>query len=166
MKKQKRLDSVFMKIAKEIATLSHCVRTKVGAVIVREGNVISFGYNGMPSGMDNCCEVKSYVTPGTYDWADHIKDLWPEEDEVGRYKLETKREVLHAESNAILKAAKTGISTDGSTLYLTTSPCIDCSKLIIQAGIQRVVYLNEYRDISGLTFLKDFVEVQQFTDEV
>ncbi|NDC22761.1 MAG: CMP deaminase [Proteobacteria bacterium] len=166
MEKQARLDIVFMNMAKEVATLSYCVRTKVGAVIVRDGNVISFGYNGMPSGMDNCCEERSYVPPGTYAWVDHVDEIWTEEDEVGRYKLETKREVLHAESNAILKAAKTGISTNGSTLYLTMSPCIDCSKLIIQAGIKRVVYLQEYRDISGLAFLKDFVEVQQLSNEV
>lgn len=166
MEKQRKYDEAFMNIAKEVSKLSHCVRTKVGAVIVRDGNVISFGYNGMPSGMDNGCEEKSYVPPGTYAWVDHVEEIWTEEDEVGRYKLETKREVLHAESNAVLKAAKTGVSTDGSTLYLTMSPCIDCSKLIIQSGIKRVVYLEEYRDISGLAFLKDFVEVQQLANEV
>lgn len=166
MEKQRKLDQTFVNIAKEVAKLSYCTRTKVGAVIVKDGNVISFGYNGMPSGMDNCCEEKSYMPPGTMAWVDHAHEIWTEEDEVGMYKLETKREVLHAESNAILKAAKTGVSTDGSTLYLTMSPCIDCSKLIIQAGIKRVVYLEEYRDIAGLAFLKDFVEVQQFSHEV
>lgn len=138
MDKQTKLDTVFMNMAKEVATLSHCVRTKVGSLIVNNGNVISFGYNGMPSGMDNDCESEG----------------------------ETKREVLHSESNAILKAAKNGFSTNGATLYLTMSPCIECSKLIIQSGIARVVYLQEYRDISGLVFLKDFVQVQQFMDEV
>lgn len=168
MDKQSRLDRVFMYVAKKVATLSHCVRTKVGAVIVRSGNIVSFGYNGMPSGMDNCCETKSYMSAGAGAWIDveTIQETWPEEDEIGNYKLETKREVIHAESNAVLKAARTGVSTEGSTLYLTMSPCIDCAKLIIQSGIVRVVYLQEYRDISGLEFLKDFVEVQQFTDEV
>jgi len=166
MKKEKKLDETFMNIAKEVSKLSYCVRTKVGAVIVKDGNVISFGYNGMPSGMDNCCEKKSYMSLSTAEWIDDSRDILTKEDEVGMYKLETKREVLHAESNAILKAAKTGVSTNGSTLYLTMSPCIDCSKLIIQSGIKRVVYLEEYRDISGLSFLKDFIEVQQLADEV
>lgn len=166
--KQRKLDNAFMNVAKEIAKLSHCVRTKVGAVIVKGDNIVSMGYNGTPTGMDNCCEIKSYMSIDAGAWLDPdtIEESWPEEDEIGRYKLETKNEVLHAESNAILKAAKTGVSTDGSTLYLTLSPCLNCSKLIIQSGVRRVVYLQEYRDISGLTFLKDFVEVQQFTNEV
>lgn len=166
MEKQRKLDETFMSIAKEVSKLSYCTRTKVGAVIVKGDNIISMGYNGMPAGMDNCCEEKSYMPPGTTAWVDRAYEIWTKEDEVGRYTLETKREVLHAESNAILKAAKTGVSTNDSTLYLTMSPCIDCSKLIIQSGIKRVVYLEEYRDISGLAFLKDFVEVQQLSNEV
>lgn len=166
MPNYKELDKVFINIAKEISTLSKCVRTKVGAILVKDGNIISMSYNGMPSGMDNCCEEKNYMQVGTAAWVDDYAEIWTEEDEVGRYRLETKREVLHAESNAILKAAKTGVSTNDSTLYLTMSPCVDCSKLIIQSGIKRVVYLEEYRDISGLAFLKDFVEVQQLANEV
>lgn len=166
--KQKKLDNAFMNVAKEIAELSHCIRTKVGAVIVKGDNIVSMGYNGTPNGMDNCCEIKSYMPIDSGAWLDldTIEESWPEKDEIGRYKLETKNEVLHAESNALLKAAKTGVSTEGSTLYITLSPCINCSKLIIQSGIKRVVYLHEYRDISGLTFLRDFVEIQQFANEV
>lgn len=166
MEKQRKLDETFMNIAKEVSKLSYCVRTKVGAVIVKGDNIISMGYNGMPSGMDNCCEEKDYMPPATSAWIDNVEDIWTKRDDIGQYRLETKREVLHAESNAILKAAKTGVSTNESTLYLTMSPCIDCSKLIIQSGIKRVVYLEEYRDISGLAFIKDFVEVQQLSNEV
>jgi dCMP deaminase len=129
-----KLDTVFINIAKETSTLSHCVRSKVGAVLVKDGNIISFGYNGTPSGMDNCCERDDVTLP----------------------------HVIHAEVNAILKAAKTGNSVDGSTLYLTLSPCLDCSKLILQSGIKKVVYLNRYRNLEGVNFLKQFIEVEQY----
>ena len=131
-----KLDKVFINIAKETSTLSHCVRSKVGAVLVKDGNIISFGYNGTPSGMDNSCEEDNVTFP----------------------------HVIHAECNAILKAAKTGNSVDGSTLYLTLSPCLDCSKLILQSGIKRVVYLNQYRNLEGVNFLKQFIEVEQYGD--
>jgi len=123
-----------MNIAKEVATLSHCVRFKVGAVLVKEGNLISFGYNGTPAGMDNGCEKDNVTVP----------------------------HVIHGEVNAILKAAKTGTSVNGGTLYLTLSPCLDCSKLILQSGIKRVVYLTAYRNLEGVDFLKQFITVEQY----
>jgi len=129
-----KLDTVFINIAKETSTLSHCVRSKVGAVLVKDGNIISFGYNGTPAGMDNACEKNDVTLP----------------------------HVIHAECNSILKAAKTGNSVDGSTLYLTLSPCLDCSKLILQSGIKRVVYLNEYRNRQGIDFLSKFISVEQY----
>jgi dCMP deaminase len=132
--KQKKLDEVYINIAKQVSTLSHCVRSKVGAVLVKEGNVISFGYNGTPSGMDNCCERDNVTLP----------------------------HVIHAEVNCILKAAKTGTSVDGATLYLTLSPCLDCSKLILQAGVKRVVYLETYRNLEGPEFLKQFIQVEKY----
>lgn len=162
---QKKLDEVYINIAKQVSSLSHCVRTKVGAVLVKDGNVISMGYNGTPSGMDNSCEIKNYADPSDIAWLsrDQIKRLWPLEDENGNhYKLLTKQEVLHAEMNAIVKAAKIGYSVDGSTLYLTLSPCIDCSKIILQSGIKRVIYLEAYRNIDGINFLKQFIEVNQY----
>jgi dCMP deaminase len=165
--KQEKLDRVFMNIANEVATLSHCERTKVGAVIVKNGNIVSFGYNGMPKGMENCCERKMYMSTDAGGWLDTetIEQQWPHKDENGwRYTLETKKEVLHAESNAILKAARFGQSLKGSTLYLTMSPCVDCAKLIIQSGIKRVLYNQEYRDISGIEFLSSFVKVEQIAD--
>jgi dCMP deaminase len=136
MSKQLKLDEVFINIAKEIGTLSHCTRSKVGAVLVKDGNVISFGYNGTPAGMDNCCEENNV----------------------------TKDEVIHAEMNAILKAAKSGNAVEGSTLYLTLSPCKECSKLILQSGVKKVVYLNMYRNLDGIQFLSQFIEVEQYNN--
>jgi len=164
MNKQQKLDKTFINIAKEIGTLSYCTRSKVGAVLVKDGNVISFGYNGTPAGMDNTCEDKKYMDSDTGGWLDQdtIDEFWPFEDDLGKYKLITKHEVLHAESNAILKAAKSGNSVDGSTLYLSLSPCKDCCKLIIQSGIKRVVYLEDYRDLSPVEFLSQFVKVEKY----
>ena len=132
--KQLKLDEVFINIAKEIGSLSHCTRSKVGAVLVKDGNVISFGYNGTPAGMDNGCEENNV----------------------------TKDEVIHAEMNAILKAAKSGNAVDGSTLYLSLSPCQNCCKLIIQSGIKRVVYLEGYRDLKPIEFLSKFIQVEKY----
>lgn len=119
-------DKLYMNIAERIAQESHAERAKIGAVLVKDNNIISMGYNGTPSGMDNTCEIDGI----------------------------TKKEVLHAESNAILKCAKSTLSSEGTTLYCLYSPCIECAKLIIQAGIVRVVYKQQYRDISGLNLLK------------
>lgn len=164
--KQQKLDSVYINVAKEIASLSHCVRSKVGAVLVKDGNVISFGYNGTPSGMDNCCEDKKYVPSEAGAWVDIDEMLieYPYRDSYGNYKLITKNNVIHAEVNAVLKAAKTGTSVDGSSLYLTLSPCLDCSKLILQAGVKRVVYLETYRNLDGPNFLKQFISVEKYGD--
>lgn len=126
-KKQKRYDIAYLKMAKEWAKLSHCKRKQVGALIVKDKMIISDGYNGSPTGFDNECE-----------------------DENGN----TKWHVLHAEANAILKVASSTQACNNATLYLTLSPCKDCSKLIHQSGIKRVVYANAYKDTTGLDFLK------------
>ena len=134
-KKQERYDRAYLKIAEEWGKLSHCERKQVGAIIVKESMIISDGYNGTPSGFDNCCE-----------------------DENGY----TKWFVLHAEANAILKIARSSHNCNGATLYLTLSPCKECSKLIRQAGITRLVYKTAYKDDSGLSFLKKAgVELKQ-----
>lgn len=134
--KQKKYDGAYLKMALEWAKLSHCKRKQVGALIVKNGMIISDGYNGCPSGFENNCE-----------------------DENG----ETKWYVLHAEANAILKVAKSTQNCKGATLYLNMSPCKECSKLILQSGIDRLVYLNEYKDKSGIEFLKKAkVDVSQF----
>lgn len=125
MTKQEKYDLAYLNMATEWAKLSHCNRKQVGAIIVKNGMIISDGYNGTPTGFENTCEI------------DNI----------------TKWYVIHGEANAILKCAKHGQSCDGSTLYLTHSPCKDCSKLILQSGIKRLVYREDYKDTDGLEFL-------------
>jgi|TARA_X000000950_G_scaffold49958_1_gene58706 dCMP deaminase len=125
--KQKRYDLAYLKMARTWGELSHCHRKKVGALIVKDRMIISDGYNGTPSGFENPCEDEENYT---------------------------KWYVLHAEANAILKVAASTQSCVGATLYLTLSPCRECSKLIHQAGIKRVVYSKKYKDDSGLIFLK------------
>ncbi len=125
--KQLKYDRAYLKMAYEWGKLSHCQRKQVGALIVKGRMIISDGFNGTPSGFDNCCEDEHGVT---------------------------KWEVLHAEANAILKVASSTQSCQGATLYITLSPCKECSKLVHQAGIKRVVYANAYKDASGLEFLK------------
>ncbi|MAN26934.1 MULTISPECIES: deoxycytidylate deaminase [Mesonia] len=136
--KQLKFDKAYLRMAVEWGKLSHCQRKKVGAIIVKDRMIISDGYNGTPSGFENCCE-----------------------DEEGL----TKWYVLHAEANAILKVAGSTQSCKDSTLYITMSPCKECSKLIHQAGIKRVVYQNGYKDDSGLNFLqKAGVQIDQITE--
>ena len=130
MPKQLDLDKTYINMAKSWSNLSHAIRNKVGCLIVKNGTIISDGYNGTPRGFSNDCEVE--------------KDK----------ELVTKPEVLHAESNAITKLAKSTQSSSGSTLYTTASPCVECSKLIIQADISRVVYDELYRDDEGICLLK------------
>lgn len=137
-KKQNKYDKAYLRIAREWGQLSYCTRKKVGAIIVKDRMIISDGYNGTPSGFENCCE-----------------------DEQGL----TKWYVLHAEANAILKVARSTQSCEGATLYITMSPCKDCSKLIHQSGIKRVVYKDGYKDNSGIDFLiKAGVEVDCIPD--
>ena len=126
-KKQTKYDRAYINMAFEWAKLSHCKRKQVGALIVKGRMIISDGFNGAPTGFENCCE-----------------------SETG----ETKWMVLHAEANAILKVAASTQSSDGATLYVTLSPCRDCSKLILQAGIKRVVFAKAYKDLSGVHFLE------------
>lgn len=137
-KKQLRYDKAYLRIAEEWGKLSHCQRKKVGALIVKDRMIISDGYNGTPTGFENYCE-----------------------DDLGY----TKWYVLHAEANAILKVAASTQSCKGATLYITLSPCKECSKLIHQAGIIRVVYYHGYKDDSGLDFLaKAGIEIVHIED--
>ena len=133
----KKFDASYMKMALVWAENSHCKRNKVGALVVKNNVIISDGFNGTPSGTDNCCE-----------------------DEDGN----TKWTVLHAELNCIAKLAKSNISSEGSTMYVTLSPCKDCSRIILQSGIRRVVYLQEYRDTTGIDFLRSSgIEVEKIS---
>ncbi|WP_297517060.1 dCMP deaminase family protein [Flavobacterium sp.] len=140
MKKEKliKYDKAYLRIAAEWSKLSYCQRKQVGAIIVRDRMIISDGYNGTPSGFENCCE-----------------------DDEGL----TKWYVLHAEANAISKVARSTQSCENATLFITLSPCRECSKLIHQSGIKRVVYQKGYRDTSGIDFLtKAGVEVVQMEE--
>ncbi len=138
-KKQLKFDKAYLRIAKEWGKLSHCKRKQVGAIIVKDRMIISDGYNGTPSGFENNCE-----------------------DHEGF----TKWYVLHAEANAILKVARSTQSCEGATLYITLSPCKDCSKLIHQAGIKRVVYEQSYKDNSGIEFLQKAGVVTTHLDNI
>lgn len=164
--KQKYID-LYMDWAKRTAELSHAQRLKVGAVIVKDDCVISYGYNGMPAGWDNVCEDKVWDT-GAGGWLspEEFNSMYPyteyneDSDEEYRYKLVTKPEVLHAESNSISKLARSNNSGQGADLFVTHSPCIECAKLIYQSGIKRVWFGQQYRDNSGVEFLvKSGVEV-------
>ena len=141
-KKQFAIDKRYLKMARIWASNSYCIRRKVGALLVKDKMIISDGYNGTPSGFENECEDDNDST---------------------------KSYVLHAEANAITKVAKSNNSSDGSTLYITTSPCMECSKLIIQSGITRVVYEEKYRITDGLDLLErakiDLVHIPETGDE-
>jgi len=138
MQQYSKFDKAYLKMAQEWAKLSYCKRKQVGALIVKDRMIISDGYNGTPSGSENCCE-----------------------DENGQ----THWYVLHAEANAILKLAGSTQSARGATLYLTLSPCKECSKLILQAGISRLVYINAYSDNEGISFLKEHqIEIIQVAE--
>lgn len=139
--KQRLLDERYLRMARIWSENSYCIRRQVGALIVKDASIISDGYNGTPSGFENVCEDANNVT---------------------------KPYVLHAEANAITKVAKSGNSSDGSTLYVTASPCIECAKLIIQSGIKRVVYSEHYHCCDGIDLLKkakievEFVEIEAY----
>ncbi len=152
----------FMDTAKRFSELSPAQRRKVGAIVVKDDRIISIGYNGMPVGWDNECEYKEYMNAAKAGFMpeDEIKEKFPFEEfdpAVGtnrKYRLVTKDEVLHAESNAIAKLAKSNESGLGADLFVTTAPCIHCAKLIHQSGIRRVWYGENYRDSSGIQFLE------------
>ena len=131
-----RAKQAYMKAAETFAELSYAVRLKVGAIVVKDDRIISIGYNGMPAGWDNVCE--------------HVVGR-----SGGKPVLKTKADVLHAESNAITKLARSSESGEGATMFITHAPCIDCAKLIYQSGIDTVYYKNDYRSTQGLEFLKE-----------
>ena len=170
--KQKYID-LYMDWADRTAQLSHAKRLQVGAVIVKDDSVISYGYNGMPAGWDNNCEDVQWCTGGGWLSPEEIIEGWPYEgtyldadrnEMQGRYRLKTKPEVLHAESNAIAKLAKSINSGNGAAIFITHAPCIDCAKLIYQSGINSVYYRSSYRDTAGLDFLeKSNVSVTQYS---
>ena len=147
---KQKLKDAYMKTAETFAELSHARRLHVGAIVVKDDRIISIGYNGMPAGWDNNCEDESVELYSGYEGAIH------------RTVLKTKPEVLHAETNAIAKLAKSNESGMGATMFITHAPCLDCAKLIYQSGISSVLYRDTYRDTSGITFLeRSGIKVEQ-----
>jgi dCMP deaminase len=151
-----KFQKLYNNIAHEVAKMSHARRLQVGAVIVKDDRVISMGYNGMPAGWENDCEYKDYDIARDFNgnYFPYSEKEYPLEDERGRYRLKTKPEVLHAESNAVSKLAKSNDSGDGADIFITHAPCIECAKLIYQSGIRRVYFNQNYRDDSGVRFLR------------
>lgn len=158
-----KIEEVYMNIAQNVAELSYAERRKVGCIIVKDEQIVSFGYNGTPKGFNNACENESIdiieVDGGYTKNPEAIKALEDggyncnHDGVCGKVYMETRREVLHAESNALTKIAKSTMSSEGAELYTTTAPCFECSKLIIQSGIKRVYYNEEYREMEGVQLL-------------
>jgi dCMP deaminase len=147
---KEKMIQAYMKTAQTFSELSHARRLHVGAIIVKDDRIISIGYNGMPSGWDNNCEDETVELYSGFEGAIH------------HTVLKTKPEVLHAETNAIAKLAKSTESGNGASLFVTHSPCLDCAKLIYQSGISSVYYRESYRSDDGVKFLeKSGVKVEQ-----
>ena len=149
--KQNKFIYAHMKVAEIYANLSSAKRLKVGAILVKDNRILSIGYNGTPSGWDNDCEEREYIkNPENYKTSEDVY-----EDENGFYKLKTKQIVIHAESNCLSKIAQSNESSKGSTMFVTHSPCLECSKLIYQSGVLEVYYKHEYRSDDGIDFLNE-----------
>jgi len=153
---KEKFKQAFMDVAKRFAELSYAKRLHVGAIIVKDDRIISIGYNGMPSGWENDCETVEFMlnngNPIDYPL---FGKFWVEGIEVEtHYRLVTKPEVLHAETNAIAKLAKSNESGENASLFVTHAPCLNCAILIYQTGIKNVYYGEKYRDISGINFLQ------------
>jgi dCMP deaminase len=139
-KRLKEYDEFYMDIAIRVSKLSQAIRNKVGCILVKDKNIIAYGFNGMPTGMTNICEYKNKEG-----------------------NLITKKEVIHSEENVFAKCAKLGISTDKSIMYITLAPCLTCARLILQHGIIKIIYKNDYRDMSGVKLLEKMgINIKKF----
>jgi dCMP deaminase len=170
---KKKFIDYYMDVAERTSKLSYATRLQVGAVIVKDNRILSYGYNGMPTGWENDCEYKDYMAGDADRWmsTDEIETQWPflEYDKTvesnRRYRLVTKDEVLHAEMNAISKVSGSTESSDNATMFCTHAPCIHCAKAIFQSGIKNLYYRDTYRDQKGLEFLeKGGIVVNKFND--
>lgn len=170
---KKKFIDYYMDVAERTSKLSYATRLQVGAVIVKDNRILSYGYNGMPTGWENDCEYKDYMAGDADGWMspDEIETQWPflEYDKTvesnRRYRLVTKDEVLHAEMNAISKVSGSTESSDNATMFCTHAPCIHCAKAIFQSGIKNLYYRDTYRDQKGLEFLeKGGIVVNKFNN--
>lgn len=155
--KQKRYNDFYMDVAKRVSEMSYAKRLKVGSVLVKDGNIISFGWNGTPSGWDNECENIDYVDENGQDYDEMISKGYTfgaVSDVAGYVRRVTKPEVLHAEQNLLMKIAKSTNSTEDADMFITHAPCLECAKLIYQSGIRKVFYRDTYRSEEGLNFLQ------------
>ncbi len=150
-----------MKTAENYASLSTARRLQVGAIVVKDDRIISIGYNGMPAGWDNNCEDRvwdsgagGWLSPEEIEAQYPFEEYHPEAQRMVRYGLKTKPEVLHAEANAIAKVARSAESAEGSVMFVTHAPCMECAKLIYQSGIKQVFWRHNYRSEDGLNFLR------------
>ena len=151
--KQKFIDA-YMDVAERFAKLSSAKRLQVGAIVVKDDRIISIGYNGMPAGWTNECENTIFVLDEEVMGTNMVSLGYTQSENGNWVKTKTKPEVIHAEANAIAKLAKGNESGDGSTMFLTHAPCIDCAKQVYTAGIKKVYYRNSYRDTQGVDFLE------------
>jgi dCMP deaminase len=159
---KKKFIDYYMQVADLTGKLSYAIRRQVGAIIVKDNRILSYGYNGMPTGWDNECEYKDYMSGDAGGWLDpeEIAERWPivEYDPSvqsnRRYRLVTKDEVLHAEMNAISKVSGSTESSENAVMFCTTAPCIHCEKAIFQSGIKNLYYRDTYRDSKGIDFLE------------
>lgn len=159
--KKQRYNQFYMDIAERVAQMSFAKRLKVGSVLVKGNNILSYGWNGMPVGWDNNCEDKNYMSIDTEDLLspEEIEGKYPYTEyhhghqRQVRYRLITKPETLHSEANCLMKVARSAESSEGATLYCTHAPCIECSKLIYQSGVKNLYYRTQYRSTAGLEFL-------------
>ena len=156
------VDLIYMQMAYQIAKLSYAKRKRVGCIIVKDNQVISTGYNGTPHGFKNDCEEIQVRVIENENHKRVLEEKGYDCEDTCCSKEVTKREVLHAESNALAKVSKSTLSSDGADMYVTMSPCFDCAKLIIQSGIKKVFYSESYRDTSGIDILEEAgIEVKE-----
>ena len=157
----------FMDVAERFSKLSSAKRLQVGAIIVKDDRIISIGYNGMPSGWDNNCEATIFVTKDEAQGYDMVAQGYTETEKGNWTRLKTRPEVLHAESNALAKLARSSESGEGATMFITHQPCLECAKLIYQSGISQVYFKEQYRLDTGLQFLKNsHVKIDQVNENI
>jgi dCMP deaminase len=164
--KQKFVD-LYLGIANEVSKMSASRRTQVGAVAVKDHRILSIGYNGTLPGADNNCETAEFLLADMWISEEEAMRIWKDPYTEAHFRLTTKPEVVHAEANCLLKMARDGQPSLGADIFLTLTPCVECAKMMKVAGIRKVWFRDEYRDLSGVEFLKSQgIEVEQVKKEI